>query len=265
MKKRIAFIGLFLITSWCAFADMGPKPTMRFILSYEDGLESEFVRLIQLQYNYKGDTIPADSLHEYTRRGPEGLNCLSPTDCRSLSYGYAEFQRLMLILKTDTLYSEVFTQSAFNSVYEVKISKNGLRVSNKTPWFFRDDNPYAYFRSLILTLLIELGALWLVLLLFRYPDKKRFLLAAFIANIVSLFVFWYGIMGLLNSVFGFFIGEVFVVAFETFFLWYFTKKAAPFGKTLLLVFFLNFLSMMAGGAFLFFNSMFGQDAVNWFL
>lgn len=265
--KRISVILLFLLflSTVSVMADMGPKPSMYFYLEFEGDAQQQFVQLIQLQYNYATDATPADSLHQKTHKGPQGLAPISLTEWKSVAYGYTQFQKLMVVFKNDTVYSDMFTKEAFNSVYRVKISDTSIQVENRTPWFVRDDNPYAYFRSLFLTLFIELGALWVVLLIFRYPDKKRFMLATLIANLVSLFVFWYGIMGVLNSLLGFFIGEIFVVLFETFFIWYFTRKAASFGKTLLLVVFLNFLSMMAGGAFLFFNTQFGQQINHWFV
>lgn len=264
--RSLLFVFVFLGLAKYAWADAGPKPSMRFVLHFEEGLQQSFVRLIQLQYNYAGDTLPADSLHDNNNKGPQGLRCASPIDCRSRAYGYTEFHKLMFVFNTnDTIYSEMFVKRAFNSVYEVNVTHGGASVKNITPWFSRDDNPYAFLRSLIFTLFIEILVGSLLLMLFRVLDKRRFLLAILLANMVSLPVFWFGIMPLFNSSLGFFLGEFFVVLYEAWFVWVFTKKNAPFGKILFLIFFLNLLSMMAGGAFVFFNGTFGAQINNWFI
>jgi len=252
MKKApllLFLIGMF--ASLSARADAGPKPTMRFNITYEGSRAAGFVKLIQLQFDSATATVPQDSLHDANHRGPEGLRCNSPQECRSLAYGYRPYHKLMFVFADDTLYSPMFDRQAFNSTYDVTVTDAGVTIKNTTPWFFREDSPYAFFRSLTITLVVEIGGLWLVLLLFKYPQKKRFLLVALLANLISLPVFWFGIMGVMNSTAGWWLGELFVLVFETFFIWYFMGRATPLGRMTLLVVFLNFLSMLAGGAALF--------------
>lgn len=265
MKKTASIFFFFFLTAVTAFADMGPKPTMKFNITYEGNRKAHFVQFFQLQYASATDLVPSDSLHEKTQRGPERATCETPEYCRSLAYSYYDFHKLMFVFDDDTLYSPIFQKAAFNSVYNIRVTDSEVIITNVTPWLFRADNPYAFFRALIITLLIELLALWAVLLIFRYPDKKRFLLVVLVANMISLPIFWFLIMGVINSVVGWVIGEIFVFLFESFFIWYMMKKAGSIGKIMMLVFFLNFLSMMAGGAFHFFNMMFGIQMNAWFL
>lgn len=252
MKKAPLLLFLIgMLASLSVWADAGPKPTMRFNITYEGNRSARFVRLVQLEFDAENAAVPKDSLHDATHRGPEGLVCKSPQECRSLAYGYQPYHKLMFVFTDDTLYSPMFDKQAFSSTYDVTVTDTGITVKNTTHWFFREDNPYPFLRALITTLLIELGGLWVVLLLFRYPQKKRFLLVALLANLISLPVFWFGIMGVMNSTAGWWLGELFVIVFETLFIWYFMGKATPLGRMALLALFLNFLSMLASGAALF--------------
>lgn len=256
--KKAAFLVLMWVClgAWPALADMGPKPQMTFGIRYEGDYAARFVRLVQLEYATADAVTPQDSLHDANHRGPEGLRCQTPEDCRSLAYGYEPYHRLMFVFTDDTLYSEVFRKSAFHSAYEVTVSKNGVAVHDVTPWYVREGDPYAFIRALVVTVVVELLALLLVLFIFKYPHKGRFLLAVLLANLISLPIFWFGIMGVLNSTAGWFVGEAFVLVFESLFVWYFMKKPSSFGRMFLLLFFLNFLSMLAGGAALFFMVLF---------
>ena len=229
---------------------------MTFLIEYEGHQKENFLRLIQLQYNTAQDQIPVDTIAT--------IGCDSPEKCLS-SKDYAAFHKLMFIFTDDTLVSPMFGKNAGNSVYNIKVSGSEIAVVDITPWFSRDDNPYAFFRASIITIIIEVLGLFVVLLIFGYPDKIRFLLAVLLANLVSLPVFTFGILGLSNSLTGWLFGMVFVILFESFFVWYFMKKPASIGKMIMLVVFLNFLSMLAGGAFMFFNMTFGKEMNAWFL
>ena len=256
MKKALFLYVLVLFSALPALADMGPKPAMHFSIRYTGTRADHFVRLIQLEYDSLQSTVPADSLHDATHRGPEGLNCLNAQDCRSMAYGYSPYQRLMFVFTDDTLYSEIFEKQAFHSTYNVTVNDDKIVMENTTPWFLKEVDPYTFFRALLITLLVESLALLLVLSIFKYPHKFKFWVAVFLANLISLPIFWYGIMGLFNSTWGWFLGEAFVVLFESLFVWYFLRKPGPLGRIALLMLFLNFLSVMAGGAALFFTLLF---------
>lgn len=232
-------------------ADMGPKPTMKFHIEMSAELSARYVRAYQLQYDNADGMGNADTLHNNMSKGPEGFFCEGPGTCRSLAYGYKPFHRLLFVFDDDTLLSPVFEKQAFNSTYKVAVNTSGIEVKNETPWFVRDVNPYAFIRAFLMTLIIELSALFILLSLFKYAPKRNFLLGVLLANCISHPIFWFGIMGIFNSGMGWFIGEFLVLAFETVFVWLFLKKSIPFGKVLAMVFILNFLSIMAGGAWLF--------------
>lgn len=256
MKKTTIIFFLAFLSSFTLLANKASKPSMTFLIEYEGHQKENLLRLIQLQYNTTQDQIPVDTIAT--------IGCDSPQKCLS-SKDYAAFHKLMFVFTDDTLFSPMFGKNAANSVYTVKVTGSEISVVDVTPWFSRDDNPYAFFRIAITTIIIELLGPFVVLLIFGYPDKIRFLLAVLLANLVSLPVFTFGILGLFDSLIGWLFGMVFVIVFESFFVWYFMKKPASIGKMILLVVFLNFLSMLAGGAFMFFNMTFGREMNAWFI
>ena len=256
MKQTTIIFFLAFLSSLSVLGNKGTKPSMTFQIEYEGNRKENFLRLIQLQYNTSQDLIPADTIAV--------IGCDSPEKCLS-SKDYAAFHKLMFVFTDDTLFSPMFGKNAANSVYKIKVSGSDISVVDKTPWFSRDDNPFAFFRVSIVTIITEVLGLFIVLLIFGYPDKIRFMLAILLANLISLPIFTFGILGLSNTLAGWLFGMVFVILFESFFVWYFMKKPASIGKMILLVVFLNFLSMLAGGAFMFFNMTFGREMNAWFL
>jgi|GEM_PF-5929923 len=256
MKKTTIIFFLAFLSSFTVWANKSIKPSMTFLIEYDGNRKENFLQLIQLQYNTAQDAIPADTIAT--------IGCDFAEKCLS-SKNYAAFHKLMFVFADDTLFSPMFGKNAAHSVYKIKVSDSDISVVDQTPWFSRDDNPYAFFRTSIITMVSELLGLFVVLLIFGYPNKLRFLLAVLLANIVSLPVFTFGVMGLSNSLLGWLFGMVFVIFYESYFVWHFMKKPASFGKIAMLVVFLNFLSMLAGGAFLFFNMTFGREMNAWFL
>jgi hypothetical protein len=239
---------LVLFFALGARADAGPKPHMKFTLVYAG---NQPTAIYQLQYDREDADAPTDTLHDRMKKGPEGFRCTGSDECRSVAYSYRPFHRLLFIFENDTLLSPIFRKTAFRSHYLVTVHNDRIELENKTSWFFREDSPYPFLRAALITFSTELSVLILLLFLFRYPMKKEFLAGALVANVVSLPVFWFGIMGLFNSAGGWLGGEIAVVLFEAFVLWMFIRKSEKFGKILLLSFILNFLSVMAGGAALF--------------
>ncbi len=255
---RILFlVVLFGLNIGSAKADMGPKPEMNFRIEYLGGRLLSPKAVYQLCFTDASAEIPSDTLHENNQRGPEGFRCEGPNECRSLAYSYDPYHRLMFVFENDTLISNVFTKSAFRSRYSVTVYDDRVIVKNQTPWFFREESPFPFIRAALVTLSVELSALLVLLFIFGYPMKKQFMTGVFLANVISLPLFWFGIMGLFNSAGGWIGGELFVVLFEALSLWFFIRKAEKFGKILLLVFFLNFLSVLAGGAVLFLSVIIG--------
>lgn len=261
MKKTLVILFSLLMVA-VSYAQQASQPTMRFYVHDDNHLFNMMgglQKVIQLQYNYENDKLPIDSIYE--GKANKQMLKISETEYISSTPIYAQYQRLMFVCKTDTVTTDLFTYAGQNGIYDVNLHKEGFNVINITPWFFRDDMPAAYWRNLIVNLIVEVLALWLVLLLFKYPQKGRFLVGIALANVVSLTVFHFGIMKLLDSVLGYFIGLTCIVLFESFFLWYFTRKAGTFGRMVVLVVFLNFISLLANGALHFFNGMFGAGMV----
>ena len=245
MTVAVLFSGL------SARADAGPKPHMKFTMVYKGNQLQKPLAIYQLGYDSEDAEVAKDTLHDRMQKGPEGFKCTDPNDCRSTAYSYLPFHRLLFIFENDTLLSPLFQKTAFRSHYLVTVYNDHIELKNQTSWFFREESPYPFLRSALITFTTELSILVMLLFLFRYPMKKEFLVGAIVGNAVSLPVFWFGIMGLFNSAGGWLGGEVTVVLFEALVMWILIRKSEKFGKILLLSFILNFLSVMAGGAALF--------------
>lgn len=265
MKKTILLLfSLVFISLGSSFAQNAAQASMHFYMQHHSFYDTDTVIIVQLQYNRSDDTAPVDSIYHGHRNISKKLTNDWPKEFYSASPIYAPYQKLMFIINGDTSYSEIFTYTGSHGVYRVDFAKEGIFVKNITPTIFRSDAPYSFYRTSIISLLIEIIGLWLVLLVLNYPDKKRFIIAVLLANIITLPIQGF-LIPLLPALPGFIIGGIFVIVLEAAIVWYFTKKAGTFGKMILLSFFLNFLSLLAGGAFLFLYSMSGETMNAWFM
>lgn len=246
--RRLCLLFLLLLGFGSLHAARQPKPTVQLRVEYADAaLAADVVRLLHIE----SDSPDFGA-------SPDTVACDRSADC--LFEGlYKKYHRLVWVYGNHPAKTADFTQDAYHASYQAEVDASGnVSIRSRTPWFLRDNNPYALIRSITVTLVSELLVLWLVLLILGYPDKVRFLAGLFLANILSL-PFAFGIVYLFDSRAGWFMGEILTIAVESVFLWYFMKKAATLPKMAVLVLLLNVLGLFVGGAVLFFTMLFGQQ------
>lgn len=260
LRYLLSVIGLLCVLP--SFAAQVPKPSIRFYVTYANGSEKQAVYLI---LHREADTSGTAKGIEWPNPAGEFFDtsevCKNATFCQFSSH-LRKYHQLVFLYSDSSKISQEIEPDAYHSAYEVYVNGSGFDIKNVTPWFLRTGKPYSMYRTAILSVVVELLVLWLVLLIVRYPDKKRFLLGMFLANLIALPVF-FGLMELSDTSLMWFLAEAVMIGIETVFVWWFMKRAATPGKMTLLVFLLNLFSVFAGGAALFFAMLFGQDIIQY--
>lgn len=128
----ILLISIFfvLILGICAFADIGPKPTMRFQFTNETNKPVTIVKGQQLECK-NSDCSKYKPLKEY---GPQRFVCDDKLSCRSLAYGYPSDKHKLVIEFSDKIReSNVFEAKAYDAIFNVKITDDALVVEELIP------------------------------------------------------------------------------------------------------------------------------------
>jgi hypothetical protein len=249
MKKNIFIIILFILIPYFALADMGPKPTMKFIFV---GLPDN-IKVIdgqQLQCKDK-DCVNFEPLKQY---GPQGFYC-NLTSCSSLAYGYSNYHKLIISFSDKERESNIFKKESLNSVYEVKInSGNTLSIVDVTS--FTKLLPAVDFKmAFATTIIIELLVSSIYLLINKL--SKKLLLWVLLVNIITIPSFW-----LLSNYFNFqffpyIISECAIIIFEAVLLKLLGRKYLDWKNALLMSFIMNLISIITGEIIFFLlNSIF---------
>ncbi len=106
-------------------ADMGPKPTMTFTLTYQIS-PAPAVTGGELLECSTADCADAQPLPE---AGPQHFSCQTDT-CDSMAYGYEPYHRLRLhFADGSTRESNVFGKKYFNARYTVTVAETDLTVT----------------------------------------------------------------------------------------------------------------------------------------
>ena len=252
MKNKSAFciflFTIFLISPMLVSADLGPKPTMKFDLTYETQNQVTLIGGEQFQCEDKNceDIKP---LGEY---GPQRFTC-QDNFCRSLAYGYSPYQKLVLNFSDRTRESQIFHTESFNAEFNVKVTDSQLLIEETTPITSKGTS---FIKALIITLILEL----LVALIYLFSTKisKKILFYVLIANIISLPIVWFlfpsiKIMPLVFLIF--IISEIFAVVFEAYFIYYLNKDIITLRKSFTLSLIMNLVSLFIGGFIYLFLSM----------
>ncbi len=241
-----SFFAFFLLyTTTEILAQKGPMPGMNFKFFYGAEAFTHPDKIFQIQSNSAEFTEP-DTIGKYgTSEG--SFECFDKNNCLSSSKGYKQYQKLVFVYRDKTVLSEAFEPAGFISDYEVRMSEKGITVSNQTPFFYRNTQFPGYLKNLFITILTEVLFSLIILRIFNYSNTKAFLQFLIPANLVSITLFWWVLMPLLNSASGFFVGEAAMIAIESGIIWFGIKKEIPFGKTASIVFFVNLMGLVAGG------------------
>jgi len=212
-KRRLqCVILLALAISFCipltnGFADTGPNPTMDFELQY---------------------TIAPVSVESAKLMFCEDLDCkvsqevLGPFGCdqNSCSYHYGgnTYYKLVITYSDKTRESNVFQKTRYNSSFTVIVNQDGLQVTED--WSGLPYEPgsqiVVFLVALALTIPIELLVAGIFFKIRKQPYKAIILITA---NLITLPIVWFVFPFIrLEGFVVIFLGEVFALLFETWFI-----------------------------------------------
>lgn len=108
-------------------ADMGPKPTMAFTLTYQISPAPAVTGGELLEC----DTLDCANAEPLPDAGPQHFSCQADT-CSSMAYGYQPYHRLRLHFADGTTReSNVFGKKYFNARYAVTVAESSLTVTEQ--------------------------------------------------------------------------------------------------------------------------------------
>jgi hypothetical protein len=239
--KNVILIFLMLLSSGSILlADAGPKPSMKFRIIYPSSKALKVLDGWQLQSN----SSLFESYDTIERRGPQGFHAMQDM-ASSVSYGYKTYHKIVIQFEDRTLESNIFENESFNSQYELRVYDTRLEVTDVTP-FMKDSTTWpAFFKALIMTLLLELLVAFIYVKLAKKPLK--ILLFVIAGNLITLPTLWFLLPLFLNVGASIFLGEIFAFAFEAMFLLWTCKTWFKPGGAFLLSFMMNIMSLLVGG------------------
>ena len=231
------------------YADAGPKPSMKFNLVYDKGLED---RQVITGFQLGSDTINAAIFDTLKTQGPQRFT-VDHNSGRSLAYGYKDFNRIIIRFNDKERVSNIFERKSWNSEYQVTVRDNDLLVEDKTSFLTTTATLPFFFKSLVLTIVLEL----LVALIFIKLTKRNssILIYLFLANLITLPLVWFVFTLLPNLIIGIVIGELFAFVFEALFINYFCKNYISLKASFVLSFLANAVSFFVGGVLIIFSAL----------
>jgi hypothetical protein len=136
MKRTIQFfISFCFFFALNAHADIGQKPSMKFIITYDVEQKIEIVEAKQIQCNDKDCTV-SSPLEEL---GPQRFKC-DKNECRSLAYGYKKYQKLKIKFSDKYRESNIFTTNNFKARFTLIVKKDCLVVTENEPEMVKKSN-----------------------------------------------------------------------------------------------------------------------------
>lgn len=253
MKNFTAFI-LILLAIICpavANADLGPKPTMKFNIIFETFNQITLIGGQQYQCKDKS-CLDIKPLGEY---GPQRFTCYN-NSCQSLAYGYDPYQKLVLNFTDKARESQVFSAKSFDAEFNVRVTDSQLIVEElNTRETISDninnkkDNLFFFLISLIITIALEL--LVALTYLFSLRISKKLLTWVLVANLISLPIVWFifpliKIGNLIYPIHIIILSEIFAIIFETYFVYFVSKKQIMLRRSLILSILMNMVSLFLG-------------------
>lgn len=176
--RALAF--LLVLCVGTAVADLGPKPSMTFRLTYKT---TRKVRLVSGQQMQCPDATGAGAqpLGEY---GPQRFHA-DQDRCGSMAYGYAPYQKLVLTFDDRVRESPVFPARSGDQAYEVEVTDTGLVLSGPQ---ITERQVRHYGRAFAVTLVTEVIVALVFLWFCRLPFS--ILIAVVLANLISVTTIW---------------------------------------------------------------------------
>ena len=220
------------------YADVGPKPSMRFTFEYQiDPVEILDGQQIECDDEACLNGEPLEEL------GPQRFTC-SQGECSSLAYGYSDYHKLVIRFSDRTRESNVFTKNAFSAHYRVTVTEDALIVDEK----FRLGSLFSNCMccsGLLTTLGIETVIASLFLVAFQLP--RTVLGFVPLASLVTLPLVWFA-FPLLPLPAGWVIAasEITAILLEAVLIFFAAARRIPFRRLLLLSLVMNAASFGLG-------------------
>jgi hypothetical protein len=234
------FSASLLFASEGLMADAGPKPSMKFSIEYKTTRPVEVSDGWQLQSEF-GTFNVFDTLE---RKGAQGFHVINREQAKSTSYGYRDYQKLILKFNDTVRESNVFVNESFNSTYQVTVYDDWLEIIDTTSFMKDSSVMSAFIKALLLTLVLELLVAFIYLKLARKP--LRILLFVIIGNLITLPFVWF-LFPLVMDAWAILAGEIFAFITEAFFLKWTCDRWFKLSGAFLLSFMMNVMSLLIGG------------------
>ncbi len=263
MKKILILFTFILLLVSSASADLGPKPTVHFDVTYngqppQDGLFSAKMLACQDKDTPPSrDIIPQLNISQYDSQEDcywmpaefaWGGQCTSST-CKFTYFPPNEFKLAIYLESQDQVFiSEKATRNDYNSNYKANLLPGGsIHLEDVTPFSQSSGlkRIKTFFFALFITLVFEL--LTALVFVSISKDSKRLLIPVFIASIITLPIVWFVFPLLKILPLVIILAESFAVVFEAYFIYYFSRKTFSLKKSFLLSFIMNAVSFFIGG------------------
>jgi hypothetical protein len=216
-------------------ADVGPKPTADFEFEYQiDPVDIVAGELIQC----KDETCEAgDPLEEL---GPQHFECTA-ANCSSMAYGYATYMKLVITFTDRVRESNVFTKAARDATFKVIVLESSLEVEEVRKGPLSGGCCSALAATIALELLVA------TIYVSAFHLSRTILGWVPLGSVLTIPVVWF-VFPLLPLPAGLVVGlaEVFVVAFETGFIYLASWRTTSLKHVAALSLLMNGASFLVG-------------------
>ncbi|CAN5551226.1 hypothetical protein BH10BAC5_BH10BAC5_09460 [soil metagenome] len=244
---EFALLLCFLFTGRNVFADAGPKPSMKFNIVYDKGLEGlQVVTGFQLGSDNR-DAALFDTLKTM---GPQRFTA-DHDKAHSMAYGYKDFNRIIIRFNDKERVSNIFERKSYNSEYKITVRENDLLVDDTTSFLTTTDTIPFFFKAMFLTLILELLTAFIFIKLTR--RNYSILMYLLLANLITIPLVWFVFTLIPNILLGIIIGELFAFVFEALFVNWFCKNYISMKASFILSFLANSVSFFVGGVLILFS------------
>ncbi len=166
--RLCAYFALMILVLTTFNADIGPKPSANFTLTYETSTTLDIVEyaLMQCEDAACATSYPLEDL------GPQGIDC-TQFACTSFAYGYADTMQLVITFSDGvTRRSNLFGKENFNADYNVTVRATDLLVEEVGG----SASPYETLATTVYVIIGSvccLGLAVVVLIIFLIVRKRR--------------------------------------------------------------------------------------------
>jgi hypothetical protein len=182
MKNAICFLLLAIMP--LTFADVGPKPHLDFVLSYNTSSNVSILggNLLQCSDAACTNGTPLRQV------GPQHFGCSDDTHCDSIAYGYSDYQKLVINFSDRQRESGAF-RAYDGETYYVSVNDSGMDVAMGYDYVIPAPEGMGTIAiATLMTLVIELvaaaGYLWIT------KEKMSILWSVVIVNVFSVPLLW---------------------------------------------------------------------------